>query len=481
MSMRHRPDPGSVYAGRRNRPSLLRRWGSRLAILSIAAGVVAGCGGSAPLPPLSAGGSNTGAISVMYSTTGMFVSEQVALTYMASIERQFEADYPGAKINLIPVGGSDSDEQTKVELDMRSAATSPDIAITEEGTVGELQESGFIRPLTTYADSSSFWGDLPKSIQQSDMINGQVYSANIGNNVSQLYYSKPLLAKAGIRLPWQPRTWNDILRAARRIKSVEPGVVPLFVYGGAADGAFGTVYQSFANLLVGSSTPYVVQPGTNKWVVDSPGLRESLSFYKTVFSEGLGPPPSQLVGPNIGDQLGLDLVRHTAAIALGSNWWVTFFYAPGPLQWRQVASQLGVAKIPTIDGPGFATTIAGWYGVVSRYTHHARLAWDFINLLEKVANSVTLAKVAGFVPPTHAAAASRDFMSFDPPAGQFALYANFATPMPATPGFGGYARGIELATYQVAQRPSTSISEMVNTIRTQTVNAVGAQNVVAVR
>ena len=39
-------------------------------------------------------------------------------------------------------------------------------------------------------------------------------------------------------------------------------------------------------------------PSTKKWVVDSPGIRDTLNFYKQIYSQGLGAPTSELFRPD---------------------------------------------------------------------------------------------------------------------------------------------------------------------------------------
>ena len=38
-----------------------------------------------------------------------------------------------------------------------------------------------------------------------------------------IWYNKQLLQKAGIPVPWQPKTWADVIAAARKIKAKLPG------------------------------------------------------------------------------------------------------------------------------------------------------------------------------------------------------------------------------------------------------------------
>ena len=50
-------------------------------------------------------------------------------------------------------------------------------------------------------------------------------------------------------------------------------------------------------MVYSSSTPVIYDSKTKKYVIDSPGLREVLQFYKDVYSAGLGAQLSDLFSP----------------------------------------------------------------------------------------------------------------------------------------------------------------------------------------
>jgi multiple sugar transport system substrate-binding protein len=423
-------------------------------------------------------------ISLMYSQAGMAVSPAALDVWIKAVKKRFEATHPGATLKLIPTPGTDTDQQNKVKLSMRSASTSPDVAFITNSSLGDLQASGYLRPMTKYARSSDFWKKFPSSVKAIGTYKGNVYGISLGNNLQTLFYNKKLFRKAGIALPWQPKTWAQLLQTLKTLKAKLPGVAPLFLQFGEGPGLFGSVNQTFANLLVGSSTPYMVKPNTGKWVVDSRGLRESLGFYKQVFSQGLAQPASTMTGANAWAQVMIYLKDDKAAVTLGSNWHLPLWKLPGDTNWPNVgASSLGLAKIPKQKGGGYANLLGGWMSVVSVHASPARakLAEDLITLMQRDSSLVQLAKACAFVPPTQTAASSRGFLSFLPPHGVFSSYMSFATAAPADPGFAGYGRGVLLATSAIANDPSLEIDDLIKTIRTETETAVGASGVTTMR
>ena len=116
---------------------------------------------------------------------------------------------------------------------------------------------------------------MPKSVQEMGTINGTVYDINQGNNTSAILYNKVMLAKAGVKLPWNPKNWQDILTTAEKVKKANPKVWAIWLNAGTSQGEVGLV-QGSGNLIVGSTNPTMYDTKTGKWVVNSPGLRATL-------------------------------------------------------------------------------------------------------------------------------------------------------------------------------------------------------------
>ena len=329
----------------------------------------------------------TGTISLVYSETYELDTKQLADQWYGSIKQQFEKQYPGAHLNLIPVQGTDFDEQKKIDLLLRSPSTSPDVISYETTSVGPLVQSGYLLPLTTYVNSpNTFWSHFAQPIKAMSTINGQVYAVNSGNNVSMIIYNKSMLAKAHVPLPWQPKTWADLIAVAKKVKAANPGVIPFWLHGGVTVGPYVTVVQSMGNLIVGSTNPDMLDPKTNKWVIDSPGLRAALGFYKTIFADGLGESAGQAFNPQAAIQVPGLMKSGKVAIALASNWYPGTWTSSFGVHGRAAPKVTAVAPVPTENGqkPGSATTLAGWCYSVSKTTKNPALAWDLIKVMEGI-------------------------------------------------------------------------------------------------
>jgi multiple sugar transport system substrate-binding protein len=106
----------------------------------------------------------------------------------------------------------------------------------------------YLMPMNKYLATTSWFKEYPKVIQNEGLIKGNIYAVSSGENNNGLYYDKAILTKAGIKLPWQPKTWQDIITAAQAIKKAEPKVIPLWLNAGTAAGPNGAGY-GILNLL----------------------------------------------------------------------------------------------------------------------------------------------------------------------------------------------------------------------------------------
>jgi len=457
-------------------------WSAWLAVLST---VLMACGGGSNN---NTGSTNlkddmTGTITVAYSTSYVFDADPLSVIWWDKVKSEFEAAYPKAKLNLQGFNGTDVDLVNKVALEYKNPSTTPDVFMLPSGYVGQWVASSYLLPLDSFVNDSSkapFWSSFPKVIQNESKISGKVYAVNTGENNTALYYNNAMLTKAGISVPWKPKTWADILTAANAVKaSGQPGVVPLWAGAGTSAGA-GGVLQGAANLVYGSSTPTIFDYSTKKWVVDSPGLREVMQFYKDVTSQGLGASTSDLFSPKAVGRPVVLLLNHQLAIAVGSNWFADA-WTEDNRHWGTAAQEASAVPLPTSKGqsPGSASTLGGWAVAISQVTKHPQLSWGLIKIMETNDNQTYIANHAGFVPPSQDVAKSDGFLNYAPPFNKA-----FADALPNSKlvpseqeGYPAWVQAIGQATGQIATDPSTSVDAAIKILHDTVANQVGPDQV----
>lgn len=442
-------------------------------VLTIALALAAaGCGSSS-----SGSGSKT-VLTVGYSSQYVFDEDSDSVTYWNEIKREFQAQHPGVTVKLEPHGGTDTDEMNAIALQFRSPSTTPDVIQLPTTYIGQFASSGYLLPLDKYVSTAPFWSRFPKSIQDEGDVNGHIYAVDIGENNSGIYYNRQMLEKAGVHVPWQPKNWANIIAVAKKVKAANPGVIPLWLAAGTSAGPTG-VLQGSGAMVYASSTPTIYDTTTNKYVVDSTGLRQVLEFYKEIYANGLGAPLSQLFSPK-SVAVPVDLMAtKKLAIAIGANWYGGAWELANR-QWPAAKTQAGAAALPTSLGqaPGQGGTIGGWDMAISKSAPDASLAWDLVELIESSKYMVFLANKAGFVPPDSQVAKAATYVNYAPPFNAaFATYLPYEKELPSNGGFAVWARGINEATGQIAQTPSTSVSSALATLKTTVVNQLGSHGV----
>jgi multiple sugar transport system substrate-binding protein len=449
-------------------------------VVILGAAALAACGGGSGPANSSSGGKS---LTVLFSNNYVFNSDALANQWWGGIAKQWKKLYPGVKLNLLGTGGTDVDLMNKAAVMYRSPSTTPDVIQLPTTYVGEFSGSGYLLPLNSFVSGSSapaFWSGMPAGVQAMSTINGNVYAVNAGNNDSAILYNKPMLQAAGIKLPWQPKTWQDILTAAEAVKKKDPGVWPLWLAAGVAAGPT-NVLQGIGNMIDGSTNPTMFDTKTSKWVVNSPGLRATLQFYKTMFTDGLGAPISQLFRTDSVGQPPLLMKQGKLAIAVGSNWYPTVWVQyNSAAPWPQGASKVGVAPIPTENGqgPGAASTIGGWAFAISKVSANSTMAWNFIKLAENPENQLNTAIWSGFVPPDLSVGEQAPFVNYAPPfQAAFNQYSKYGVPLPNDTNFTVYARALNTVTGDFAQNPGASVSSELSKLSGLVTQQLGSSSV----
>lgn len=428
----------------------------------------------------------TGEISVLYSSDFKMNTTELTTRFWNEIKTNFERTYPGAKLNLVGVPGNANDVANAAALRFRSSGTAPDVLEFNTAFTSQFAASGYTQSLNRFlaSDSSApFWKNFPTGVRALGMVGKNVYSLPTGFNLTGILYNKAMLKRAGIKLPWKPKSWTDILQTAQKVKKANPGVIPFWLPAGVAGGA-GIALQGTGNLIYGSQNPVMLDPKTKRWVVDSPGLRAVFSMYKSVYGQGLGQPLSYVVrNDSVAQPVGL-LQTKKLAIAMGANWMPTHWVDKNSDEyWPTAPKEVGVAPIPTRLGQGMGaiSALGGWAVGMSKTTKHPDLAWALIKMLESPAYLLKNGLWAGHMPPDQKVGQTKAFVSFAPPFQAFYnSLAKYGKPLPADPDYPVYVRSLGVATDEIAKNPSTTIAEAIKLLRDSVTRQLGSDKITTI-
>lgn len=355
-----------------------------LIALTLAATALTACSGSSGSSP------NTLKISFKQSTDN---SIKVMDTYLADMKKEFEEKYPGKKVELVPIKAPDAEYYTKLQQMLRSPRTAPDLVYEDTFLINSDITSGYLKPLDPYLAKWPDWQQFVDTARNAAQgADGKTYGVPDGTDTRGLWFDKRVFRKAGLPADWQPRTWDDILAAARTIRQKVPGAIPLNVYTGKPAGESATM-QTFEMLLYGTNdgtTDPLYDAATKKWITGSQAFKDSLSFVEKVYKEKLGPDVSDALDPNFSTAVRGELLpQGKLGIALDGSWLPQDWLPGSGHEWKDWSKQLGLAYMPTQHGqaPGKVSMSGGWTWSIPAKAAHPDLAFDFIRTMQTKDNA----------------------------------------------------------------------------------------------
>jgi len=309
-----------------------------------------------------------------------------------------------AKVSFVGAGVDDEKYKTKLELNLRTGKAS-DVFAADGIWLGELATAGYVKPLSqvvgTAATSWDGWAQISNTVQQNLTYQGQLYGVPNGTDGRVIYFNKKLFAQAGLPADWQPKSWDDILAAGQKLKTLS-GVDPIQIDGGTPMGE-ATTAQGFLPLLAGTGQP-LFDPTSKKWQGATPQVTAVLDFYRKIYQGGLGDPKLQQ------DQSGRD--ESFAEFSKGK----IGMLVEGDYFWRSIIcpdkstsacnttampdrnTTVGYALIPAekpgsgVKGQDFVSVSGGtgWY--LSPDTKYPQQAWELLSYMGSLAAQTQLSK-----------------------------------------------------------------------------------------
>ena len=278
--------------------------------LTSLAALAAGCSSDS-------GSRDANTLKVAYQKTAAFYQLGDVLQ---KAKTEFEAAHKDVTIELVPIEAEQDQYFTKLALMNGSASTAPDVIYEDTFQIRSDAAAGYLLPIDDYVAKWEDWDQFLDSAKEAGLgDDGKLYGVSMGTDTRAIYFNKTIFAQAGLPADWQPTTWDEVLDAARTIKSTVPDVYPLNIFVGKAAGEQ-TTMQGFEMLLYGTKDT-LYDTGTQKWVTGSQGFVDSLGFMDTVYSEGLGPTLDIALDASVGNRISTELLpQGKVAMAIDGSW-----------------------------------------------------------------------------------------------------------------------------------------------------------------
>ncbi|CCB76946.1 Extracellular solute-binding lipoprotein [Streptantibioticus cattleyicolor NRRL 8057 = DSM 46488] len=383
---------------------------------------------------------------------------RVMSDFLAGVKEQFEKAHPGKHVVLEPVTAAENDYYAKVQQMMRSPRTAPDLVYEDTFLVNSDIRAGYLRPLDDYLAGWPDWRRFDATAKAAARgQDGHTYGVPDGTDTRGLWFDKEIFARAGLPANWQPRTWDDILSAARTVKREVPGVVPLNVYTGKAAGEAAAM-QGFEMLAYGTGPDPLYDPAHAKWVTGGQGFADALAFVRTVYHDKLGPELSDALDPNVPTVVATEWIPSgKVAIDLDGSWLGQYWSPTGARPWPRWNTVMGTAAMPTEHGqaPGAVSMSGGWIWSIAAKAHNPGLAWEFLTTAQSGANAATFDVRQANIAVRSDVAADRRYLTSMPGVGFFTTLVRYTHYRPALPVYPQVSIAIGEATEAVSTSQSS--------------------------
>lgn len=232
-----------------------------------------------------------------------------------------------------------------------------------------LVEAGVLLDLTPYVEEWDAWDKFYEVGKRLATYEGKVYAVPFETAPLVIYYRKDIFKEAGLPVPWQPKSWDNIVEAALTIKRKVPGVIP-----------FRGFYDITLPILMAGGEIY--DPEDGKWIVRSDSLLAAFRVYYDVFYiYGITPKEAEL---EKWDNRRL-FQEGKLAILIDGVWCYIEKWGPGMTYEIENGEEVvGYAYIPGLGVPGAPeyVSITGTYNwVINAKTEHPDLAWELVKEL----------------------------------------------------------------------------------------------------
>lgn len=202
---------------------------------------------------------------------------------MKKMASEFEKENPNIKVNVEVTPW----DQYWTKLDAAATGESlPDVFWMHSNEAYRYMSNDILLDLTESTKDNIDLAKFPKEITELYSLNDKQYAIPKDIDTIGLWYNKVLFDEAGIEYPNENWTWDDLLKAAKKITNTDKGIYGIAAPNNGHEGYWNFVYQNGGEMLNDSR---------NKSEITNPATREALQFYTDlIVKEKVSPSIDQL-------------------------------------------------------------------------------------------------------------------------------------------------------------------------------------------
>ena len=322
------------------------------------------------------------------------IAETIKFTYIGDeytqklyneIKKEYEAKYPGRKVELLPIFRKHGSGVVQKMTFMLKNDSSIDAA-RPTGEIVEMAQGKLIAPLDGI-EKWEEWKEFYKNLRDSVTFDGKVYGIPMSTETRFIYYNKDIFKKSGIKLPWQPKTWQDIIDTAKTIKAKNPKIKPIWLRLNRS---------MFDMIFIKAAGGEFYKDG--KYVVTSKAILDAFKFVQNLIKDKLTDNVYSMLNPEANNILEKEYMPKEKVAMIFNGSWITRDWV-GKKSFMK--DKYGMALLPTMDGkaPYFVTMSNYCFLSINDKSTKKKAALDFIKFASNKENSLKMTQYLGDLSP----------------------------------------------------------------------------------
>lgn len=367
--------------------------------------------------------------------------------------KEYEQLYPNVKVNRSKMSSSEGDYNTKTSLMLQSDDTI-DVMVVDSFLVPSLVATGTLSPLPveTWDDWQNHY---PDNVKEGMTFDGKVYAGPFTTDTRGLYYHVKVFEKAGIPLPWEPKSWEDVLSTVEKLHKA--GVpYPIWMNGSKAQGE-ATTMQTF-EMLLGGTPDWIYE--NDKWVGTSQGFKDALGFLEKIHNMKIYDNTEYATMLDVnGWQVVNEKFPKTEdiGIVLDGSWKGADWLKALPDTATEVIKAI---PMPNRDGNGYSSMSGGWTLVVSEMSDAKEEAFNFLKVALNHNNALIYVNIGGDMTVRKDVAANESYIKKNPYRAQMTAFTEFTKFRPGVEAYPSISIEIQAAVESVLTGQMTSEEAM---------------------
>ncbi|KRD60412.1 extracellular solute-binding protein [Ensifer sp. ENS10] len=317
------------------------------------------------------------------------MAEWIEKKVIPAFTEKMKAEGKDVTVKLTQFGGEDEQLTQQLALDFSTGA-GPDVSGFDGFLIPSFVQGNLLKSLEEVAGPDvpkwEGWRHISDGTKALMSYQGKPYGIALGTDARMIFVRKDLFKSAGLDADsWQPKSWEELLDAARKIKAAAPDSFPLQLNAGVSMGE-ATTMQGYWMALLGTGEQ--VTDDSGKYIVSSQGILDTLKLYKTIYvDDKLGDQRAQLLADGRNRTFANFRDGKTAMLVEG-DWFYRSVTAPGAefavadrdntMTWKKMPA---AAPGKGLRGQDFVTMSGGTGFVINPHTDAPVESWALLSFM----------------------------------------------------------------------------------------------------